>query len=183
VLPTKCDFIEVANRVANTDWQVWAAAHHRKHTFGPTHTIFTIVCDTLRKHWVLLEFSQADRLIYKYDSMYRDDSSLSVPAHHIASWLGFDVEKEGSPWRYVQAQTPQQLDGNSCGIYAIACLLHRSGGHPAPSRVDVQVWRFALKTLLAEDEGPALSSVLPVFAKLHETALSVVKGRLAEAKS
>jgi hypothetical protein len=145
VLPTDCTYIQLPNHDLTFNWSDWSSRRFQP-SLGASRT-FSVIHNTIRKHWVLLEFSKTGYFVREYDSIYKTDDSLAILITHITWRLKWERH------HHIRMRTPQQSDGHSCGIHVLVCALHRAIRMDVPKSIDARIWRFALRVLLANNLG------------------------------
>ncbi|KAF2247772.1 hypothetical protein BU26DRAFT_520836 [Trematosphaeria pertusa] len=153
LLPSTFKDFEVPSHDELFDWKKWSQNPFRE--ADPDTTYICVVHISPRNHWVLLTISFKTRQVREYDSMYHPKSNLCMVGKHIVARLGGDWD---DGWQYHRPVTPQQKDGASCGVFAIVCALFRAADMELPLTFDVQLWRLALKSMIAREESTRTQS-------------------------
>ncbi|KAI8930607.1 hypothetical protein NX059_012217 [Plenodomus lindquistii] len=168
-LPPDCTYMEVPDYNESFNWAKWSRTS-RKRSVADCVTVFCVVYDCTRRHWIMLAIHMTTHCVDQYDSLTdRADDRMEIPARHIAISLGAKWEEEG--WKYTRAFTPQQQDTHSCGVFAMACILLLATRRPIPSHLNPTLWRVVLSALVgapleaprrvAEDNaGPRTASTI-----------------------
>jgi hypothetical protein len=178
-LPMKFTYLEVPDHDPSTDWAKWATLG-REISTDPCRVVFSIINDRARMHWVLLAIDLDKRIVAEYDSVHSVNNTMAMPARFITLRLGMQWENGG--WRYVRAQTPQQNDAKSCGVYALACIYFLVTGTTMPPSLDPRLWRQALTALAVATGLPLLPHVAvePPLQQLTAAAMVSKQGKLAQ---
>ncbi|KAK1825912.1 hypothetical protein QBC39DRAFT_365661 [Podospora conica] len=102
-------------------------------------------------HWVLAHLRFHNRQAMLYDSnSAQDDGSVPNAIKHLQRFLTLFAGEDASRWTFDHLASPQQVDGSSCGIFAIATAWHLVVHQPLPGRpYNQQLWRTALAHLFS----------------------------------
>ncbi|KAK1825666.1 hypothetical protein QBC39DRAFT_401479 [Podospora conica] len=116
-------------------------------------------------HWALGHIRRDFKTVAVSDSMMTPEHEEAA-CGSVTKFLVEFLDQDISTWQISFAACPQQVDGSSCGIFAIATAIHTLFGYPVPAgRYQVRLWRLVLARLVGvpavADEAEATTSLWP----------------------
>ncbi|KAH5051359.1 hypothetical protein HBI81_257080 [Parastagonospora nodorum] len=173
-LPAKYRYLEVPDLHGSVDWDKWAKIGLKQRP-GLTQTVFCVVYDRKRKHWVLLTIDLERRVVFEYDSADNATSIISTVSKHITTRLGADWN---DGWKHIRALAPQQNDSSSCGVHAVACIYFLVTGIAPPTSLDCKLWRHALAALVFTTDDPIEPPIVFESPLRQVTAAKIVSSQI-----
>lgn len=137
------------------------------------NTTFLLPLNVQGYHWAIASLAWRQKTATIFDSAWSESHDKAIRVC-VRTFVERFLQDDIIQWQVTTSPCPQQEDGSSCGLFAIANAMHLASGRSLPDNgYHVGLWRSVLGRLVAKDAVEDERAIWPFTVSMDDAVAAV----------